>query len=121
MKLDFESSSVRLRLKSSELSVLERTGRVGESVQFGPGADQRLVYALELSQRASEPQTRFRNGILTITLPSHLATDWLRGDQRSLMTRQPLDATSKLTLHIEKEIPQHSQREFDDVANDEDY
>jgi hypothetical protein len=106
MKLDFHGNSVRVRLKTAELSLLERSGRVGESVQFGPGADQRLVYALELSHRASAPQTRFRNGILTITLPSEMATHWLRGNEPSLQTEQLLDPGNKLTLHIEKELSQ---------------
>ena len=46
MKLRILDDSLRLRLPQGEVRQLRDTGRVEAAIRFGPGPDQRLVYAL---------------------------------------------------------------------------
>jgi hypothetical protein len=108
VEITLRENLVELRLSAMELSTLERAGRIGGATEFGAGVDQRLVYALELSGHVSEPQTRLRNGIITIVLPSSTATALFRGEEPAIVAEHLMESGKRLSLRVERERSRES-------------
>jgi hypothetical protein len=116
MKLRIRGNSLRLRLGPGEVARLAADGRVEERIVFGPGPDQRLVYALEASADVPEVRADYRHGMIRVQLPAALVETWARTDQVGLAGEQPLGAGASLTLLIEKDFECLDRAAEDDEA-----
>ena len=76
MKLRLRGNSVRLRLSRSDVEELDRTGRVEESVEFGPGQSE-FVYALEAAPDAGEITATYKEGRISVRVPAEQARQWI--------------------------------------------
>ena len=81
MKLRIKGDSLRLRIAPSEMARLLQDGRIEETVHFGAGADQRLIYALEHAADLGSVTVRSEAGRVAVVLPSAEARAWAQGDE----------------------------------------
>ena len=86
MKLRFHSNSLRLRLSQSDIARLAETGRVEETVAFGPG--QMLAYSVETCSiepgAAEQVSASFENGRIRVMLPGAHARRWIESDETGI-------------------------------------
>jgi len=121
MKLRILDDSLRLRLPQGELDHLRRTGRVEAAIHFGPGPEQRLVYALVVDREAQRITATFTPGEIAVHLPAPRAEAWATGDEVGLYAEQSLGGERRLRLAIEKDfkclVPREGEEGYDGFAN----
>lgn len=120
MKLRILDDSLRLRLPQGEVQQLRRTGRVEAAIRFGPGPQQRLVYALVTVPEAQRISATLTDREIAVHLPQALAHAWADGDEVSLRGEQSL-GEGTLTLLVEKDFkcltPREGEDDYDGFAN----
>ena len=104
MKLRFQSNSIRLRLKRSEVEQFARTGRVEEKIVFGEGAADIFHYVLETSASVTSPQSRLRENGVLIQIPPHIVARWASGNEVGIEGIQPVGKEENLRVLIEKDF-----------------
>jgi hypothetical protein len=102
MKLRCTPNSIRLRVRKSDLELLQKDGAVFAAIQFGAGIQ--FGYALKLGQVA-QPQAEFNNHQVTITLPLGTAQTWINSEQVTIECHQTFEDGQTLHLLIEKDFP----------------
>lgn len=102
MKLRCTPNSIRLRVRKSDLELLQKDGAVFAAIQFGAGIQ--FGYALKLGQVA-QPQAEFNNHQITITLPLDTAQTWINSEQVTIECHQTFEDGQALHLLIEKDFP----------------
>lgn len=120
MKLRILDDSLRLRLPQGEVKQLRTTGRVEATIRFGPGPQQRLVYALVVVPQAQRISATLTDREIAVHVPEATARAWADGNEVSLRGEQSLgDGT--LQLLIEKDFkcltPREGEDEYDGFAN----
>jgi hypothetical protein len=111
MKLRIHGNSLRLRLTTDEVIQLVSKGKIEDSVYFGPGENQRLIYALEVASDAGgDVAVRYAKGCIAIQLPEALALQWARTDLVGIDGEQKIDNGRTLKLLIEKDFARTSKR-----------
>ncbi|MCX4246129.1 DUF7009 family protein [Paraliomyxa miuraensis] len=121
MKLRILDDTLRLRLPKSELDQLGATGRVEAVIHFGPGPEQRLVYALVVDREAHRISATFTAGEIAVHLPADRANTWAEGDEVGLYAEQSLGNDRHLSLAIEKDfkclVPRQGEEDYDGFSN----
>jgi hypothetical protein len=107
VKLRLKGDALRLRLTRGEVARLGEGGRVEEVTAFGPGAAERLVYAVEASPEAVVG-ARFTSGRIVVTIPAAPARAWAAGDAVGISATQ-----GPLTILIEKDFACLDRRDED--------
>lgn len=74
MKVRINGNKLRLRLKQFEVKSFEETGTVSETMSFGPGDDQQLIFVMTKGDNAFTI-TQSRTHIL-IEVPAAVADNW---------------------------------------------
>ena len=103
MKLRIRGNSLRFRLGRSEVEDLGRTGRIEETVNFAPLAENDFCYTLEKTS-ANEFFGTFAEGRITVSVPEPIIDSWVSSDQVSIEGRQKLDEHIDLKFLIEKDF-----------------
>jgi hypothetical protein len=103
MKLRIKGNSLRLRITPSEMARLLETGRVEESIRFGPGPDERLTYAVEFTPTAAALTVRYAPGEVSILVSSAAARQWADGPEVGLYGQAAIDRDT-LELAVEKDF-----------------
>lgn len=103
MKLRIKGNSLRLRLTPSEMARLLESGRVEESIRFGPGPDARLTYAVEHTPRVATMTVRYDPGEVTILVSSASARQWADGPEVGLYAQADIESDT-LALAVEKDF-----------------
>jgi hypothetical protein len=81
MKLRIKGNSVRFRLDRRDLAELVKFGLVEDAVTFGPGADQQLLYAVEIGNaKPGSPSVCYTTGRVAVHLHRHDAESWAGSD-----------------------------------------
>ncbi len=111
MKLRIRGNSLRLRLLRGEVELFGATGRVMETIQFGPSPAAQLSYVLEADSEAKEISANFIDNKVTVSIPDSMARNWVDSDEVSLKSEQTIEngkqnGTSEnvLKLLIEKDF-----------------
>lgn len=121
MKLRILDDTLRLRLPQGDLERLRTTGRVEAAIHFGPGPEQRLVYALVVDPEAQRISATLTAGEIAVHLPAAQATAWAEGDEIGLHAEQSLGDGRRLDLRIEKDfkclMPREGEEGYDGFAN----
>ena len=121
MKLRILDDSLRLRLPRGEVEHLRRTGRVEATIHFGPGPQQRLVYALVVDPEAQRMSAVITDREIAVHVPQALAHAWADGDEISLQSEQSIGDDSQLALLVEKDfkcvVARPGEAEYDGFAN----
>lgn len=102
MKLRFQSNSIRLRLKRSEVEQFKRTGRVEETIVLGKGAA--FHYVLESSRHVTALEGHLTTNGLLVQVPADAATRWTSGDEVGIESSQPVGKQTRLQILIEKDF-----------------
>jgi hypothetical protein len=110
MKLRCTPNSIRLRVRKSDLELLQRDGVVSAPLQFAPGIQ--LTYTLQLGE-ASELQATYSAHQICVTLPLTLAEQWINSERVSMEYHQPVGAGQTLQVLIEKDFPCRHTEEKD--------
>jgi hypothetical protein len=82
MKLRIRENSVRLRLTQSEVAKFAEKGLVGNKTEFGNG--QTFFYSLSSSNSLQNPNAKFENGRIEISVPKFLADNWTQTEEVSI-------------------------------------
>lgn len=104
MKLRIYGNSIRLRLNRREVGEFAATARLEQAFEYGPGAGDRLLYALEASKSAPETAVRVAGQTITIILPVALAQAWTNTERVAVTVDVTLDADKRMTVLVEKEF-----------------
>ena len=110
MKLRCTTNSLRLRVRKSDLDLLQSRGEVSVPINFAPGI--KLEYTLKLGQ-GEHPQASFTAQQITILLPNELATNWINSEEVSIEYQQAYTDGQYLQLLIEKDFPCRHTEEQD--------
>jgi len=120
MKLRILDDSLRLRLPQGEVQQLRTTGRVEATIRFGPGPQQRLVYALVAVPQAQRISATLTDREIAVHVPEAMAHAWADGDEVSLRGEQSL-GDGVLRLLVEKDFkcltPREGEADYDGYAN----
>jgi hypothetical protein len=103
MKLRIKGDSLRLRVSPSEMSRLLESGRVAETIHFGPGPEDQLTYALEHAPQAVEISVRSRPQEVAVIVSTRRAQAWARGAEVGIYGESSAGTTS-LELAVEKDF-----------------
>jgi hypothetical protein len=104
MKLRLQSNSVRLRLKRAEVDQLIKLGRVQETITFGDGDDDQLLYTLESSSKVFAPQVSLKKNHVLVEVPQQTAVHWATGDDIGIETRLSVGGGRELLVLVEKDF-----------------
>jgi hypothetical protein len=83
-------------LTQGEVKQLRDTGRVQEAIEFS--ADQSLIYRIEASDD-SEMRAQFREGVVSVTIPSNSVNTWANSQQVGIEAQQ-----DTLRIAVEKDF-----------------
>ena len=100
MKLRIRGDSLRLRLTRSEVRQLRASGRVEQTVHFGP--QRALSYVLQ-RREVEAPRASFEGDRIEVALPPGIADTWADSDQVGIEASQALPE-GQLRLLIEKDF-----------------
>lgn len=110
MKLRCTANSIRLRVRKSDLDLLQSRGEVSVPINFAPGI--KLEYTLKLG-KGEQPQASYTAQQITILLPSELAKVWINSEEVSIEYQQAYTDGQYLQLLIEKDFPCRHTEEKD--------
>jgi hypothetical protein len=116
MKLRIKGNSMRLRVSPSEMMQLLATGRVEETIHFGPEDEAKLTYALEHSPLADEVTLRYEGHTVAVVIPTREAQEWASGEQVGMYGAAGT-IKNRLDLAVEKDFAclDKSERENQDT------
>ena len=108
MKIRCMHNSLRLRLQKSDLTILQKTNSVAESIVFG--SNQILIYQLQMADGLDHPEVRYQQNTITVQVPTPMVETWVDTTQVSIEAHLSLltnntDGTNQLHLLIEKDFP----------------
>ena len=107
MKLRIKGDSLRLRISPSEMTRLLQSGRVEETVRFGPQHDAKLTYALLTTEEdggyAATMTLRYQPQELAVVLAAAKARAWADGSQVGIYA-EVNNGAGKLDLAVEKDF-----------------
>jgi hypothetical protein len=113
MKLRIKGNTIRLRLTRPEVESLAASGAVEEQTHFGDGAV--LRYRLVSDAAVAEPGAAFRDGQVTVRLPSAAVERWARETIVGLEHSTPLPGGGEMRVLVEKDFeclnPWHAEDE----------
>lgn len=94
---------MRFRLGRTEVSALDRNGRIEETVNFGSGDQNNFYYTLEKSAGDHLSGT-FHEGRITVSVPSTIIEQWASSEDVSIEGSSVIDARTMLKFLIEKDF-----------------
>lgn len=104
MKIRIQGNSLRYRLKEPEVAELKNSGRITETIALGPGADEQLLFVLQLSA-ASHTITVQHSGCTTIvTVPEATAHKWIDTDLAGFDASVDVGSATPLKVLVEKDF-----------------
>lgn len=106
MKIRFQGSTLRLRLRNSEVARLMDCGEVREEVRFG---DKSLVYSLVLDGEVNVPEASMDGQEIRVRVPRMLGLAWGNGPEIGISS-----TTVVPTVLIEKDFVRSAVVEPDD-------
>jgi hypothetical protein len=104
MKLRIHGNSIRLRLGPSEVRRLLNEGEIQQQVQFGPSAQQRLVYCLRLAGEPSPTTASLDAGKITVSVSADAAHVWASTEQIAIEGSQTVGGGVSLKVLVEKDF-----------------
>ena len=104
MKLRIKGSSLRLRLRKSEVTRLLETERVEEKIQFGSSSDAALTYALEHDRSTAFLTLRHSNREIVVILPTAQAENWAKSEQVGIYANLDTGGNGALEVIVEKDF-----------------
>ncbi|WP_022825511.1 DUF7009 family protein [Hymenobacter norwichensis] len=106
MKLRIEDNTVRLRLSAEEVEAFQQQGRLETVVPLGPSVSDRLVYALQRDETATDSglSVAYTSGRVVVRLPPQVADDWTTSNEVSLSGTFPVADNQVVHILVEKDL-----------------
>lgn len=104
MKLRIKGDSLRLRISPDEMSRLLQSGRIEETVHFGPENDAKLTYAL-VTRSGQDPAfiVRYQPQEIAVEVSAALVRAWSDTEQVGIYAAIDI-GTCQLELSVEKDF-----------------
>ena len=107
MKLRIKGDSLRLRISPGEMNRLLQSGRIAETIRFGPQPHETLTYALLTNRDQTSPDRaltiRYRAQEITVLIPAEQALLWANGSQVGIYA-EVNTGDAQLELAVEKDF-----------------
>jgi len=103
MKLRTTHNSIRIRIRKSELTILQDSGIVEESIRFPNGIV--FTFALAIDAAVETVNANLIDNNLKLTVPSSTAIQWINSNQVGIEVNIDLPEGEQLHLLIEKDFP----------------
>lgn len=104
MKLRIYGDSLRLRISPSEMARLLQSGRIEETIHFGPEPDSRLTYALVAVRDQNSPfAVRRSPEEIVVLVPAAQASTWAESEEVGIYGTVEA-GTGRLQLAVEKDF-----------------
>ena len=103
MKLRIKGNSMRLRISPSEMTRLLATGRVEETIHFGPEEGAKLTYAVEHTSLASAVTLRHEGQIVAVVISTREAQEWAGSELVGIYGEAGV-GQNRLELALEKDF-----------------
>lgn len=104
MKIRIRDNSIRMRLTKSEVKLLSESGSVAARTQFVDSPDAiDFRYTLSLSDQDDRPTAAYKNGVMSISLPTKVGMDWALGNDVAVKADQSVGDGS-LVILVEKDF-----------------
>jgi hypothetical protein len=110
MKLRLEGNSIRLRVRKSDISTLQKNETITETLTF-PN-DTVFQYQLSINNTAIDIDAQLVSNILNISIPLSIATNWIQTDAVGIEKTLP----NGLFILIEKDFP-CTDRPWEDTSD----
>lgn len=104
MKLRIQGNSLRLRISKSELAKFVETGRLQETVYFGPEQGSELTYILARDGNRPGLDVEASAGQVKVIVPANTARAWAESERVGIEGHVDLGARGKLSILIEKDF-----------------
>ncbi len=111
MKLRTTHNSIRIRIRKSELSLLEEKGSIEEFINFGNQVIFR--FGLFIDKQGNTVGANLKDNYLLLSIPQKIATTWISSNQVGIEVMHPVSETEELHLLIEKDFPCLDREEED--------
>jgi hypothetical protein len=115
MKLRISGNTLRLRLSRSDIALLSDAGLLEDSIQFGPGSDQRLVFGLITSTDHETLSILHEKGHIAVLVPKKAALEWVQTDRVGFDGEHPIGDGKVLKVTVEKDFQCLVARDEDDA------
>ncbi len=102
MKLRLTHNSIRIRVQRTELTQLQESGAIVDSVHFPASGAFRFEIAVH---QKLEIEASFEDSKISIGLPDELAQTWFNTHQVGIETQLSLQGNAQLHVLIEKDFP----------------
>ena len=107
MKMRIKGDSLRLRISPSEMAGLLHSGRIEETIHFGPEQDAKLTYALQTGSDPSAGEdaitVRYRPREIAVVVPAMQIRAWADGAETGIYAAVD-NGVAQLDLAIEKDF-----------------
>jgi len=103
MKLRMTHNSIRIRIRKSELTLLQEKQIVEESIGFPTGV--LFKFALVLGNNTESVNAKLEDNTITLLIPEKEAIEWINTNQVGIETDLQLTGENRLHLLIEKDFP----------------
>jgi hypothetical protein len=114
MKLRMKNNSVRLRLTQTETARFAETGRIEETIEFGPEPHQKFIYAIETDSEIEAMQAFIENNRIILLMPKTQAETWTGTAQIGVENEQRIGGEKSLRLLVGKDFSCLEPREGED-------
>ncbi|UOG75062.1 hypothetical protein MTX78_00320 [Hymenobacter tibetensis] len=106
MKLRLEDNTLRLRLSSEEVEAFQQEGRLETVVPLGPSVSDRLVYALQRDETATDSALgiSYTAGRVVVRLPPSVADTWTSSEEVSLRGTVAVADNQVVHILVEKDL-----------------
>ena len=103
MKLRCTTNSIRIRVRKSDLKVLEQEGQLWDRVQFSP--QEIFLFGLQIDHESESVIASFEDKKMLLLLPAHTASSWIQSNQVGIEVHMENGADTPLHILIEKDFP----------------
>ncbi len=104
MKLRIQGNSLRQRISKSELAKFVETGRLQETVYFGPEQGSELTYIISQDADRTGLDVEASAGHVKVVVPAEVARTWADSEQVGIDGVVDLGARGKLSILVEKDF-----------------
>jgi len=115
MKLRIQGNSIRLRVTRSELAAFVETGRLEDTVYFGPEVEMSLTYSLVRNDSLGAVAVSSTGNEVAVSLPAATADAWASTDQVGISAEVNLGILGKLSVLVEKDFACLDRRDEDNA------
>jgi hypothetical protein len=117
MKLRIRGNTLRLRLTRTEVEHLIESGTVAEAIGFGPSANDRFEYILELFEKPGETTAELHQNRIVIGVSRSTAEAWAVSEQEGIEAYRDIGGGDRLRILIEKDLACLKPREGEDESD----